>query len=164
MKRSSRGIWRVRTVPRRWLAPLLLVLYVAAVHGLPALHLGWHKDDHVHELSGLRRLAARHPAHTHDHRGAHPAPEAAPQKAAPLAPDRRSTPPRLRADQGTSSLASAPHLGLGPAHGQLSLLAPGLRLALLILRPAHLLTLPPLSARLRSVSARPRARAPPALI
>lgn len=55
----------VHSVKRR--GTLLALLYTFIAVGLPVLHLARHKDDHVHEGAGLRRLvAAGEPApHVH---------------------------------------------------------------------------------------------------
>ena len=143
---------------RRWLSQLLLVLYVAAVHGLPALHLGWHQNDHVHELGGLRWLQSRPHAHTHALSTAHPDPVREAHA------DDRGRQLRLRPVEGASSLGLALHLALGPSHGQQSLLAPIVLFSLALAQPACRLVVAQIFPSLRDVLAKPRARAPPASV
>ncbi len=143
---------------RRWLAQLLLVLYVAAVHGLPALHLGWHQNDHVHELGGLRWLQSRLHAHPHALSTAHPGPVHEAHA------DDRVRQLRLRPVEGSSSLGFALHLALGPSHGQQSLLAPIVLISLALAQPARQLVAAQIFPSLRDVFAKPRARAPPASV
>mgnify|MGYP006992470272 CR=1 FL=1 len=143
---------------RRWPALLLLVMYVAGVHGLPVLHLGWHKNDHVHELGGLRWLQPRLHAHTYASSNPHPGPVHETHA------HERERQPSLRPLEGASSPALALHLALGPSHGQQSLLAPILLVWLALVRPARLLVATQLFPSLRDVLAKPRARAPPASV
>lgn len=143
---------------RRWLSLLLLVLYVAGVHGLPALHLGWHNNDHTHELSGLRWLQPR--LHAHTHTLSNPRPDPVHETHA----DGRERQPRLRPVDGSSSPGFALHLALGPSHGQLSLLAPSMLVSLALVRPARPLVATQFLPSLRTVLAKPRARAPPASV
>ena len=143
---------------RPWLSTLLLVLYVAAVHGLPALHLGWHKNDHVHELGGLRWLPARHHAHPHVLSSPHT------DHLYEVHADERASWPRLRPVEGASSPGLALHLSIGPSHGQQSLLAPVALVFLALARPARPLVATQLFPSLRDVRAKPRARAPPASV
>ena len=140
---------------RLWISELLLLVYVLLVHGLPALHLGWHGNDHVHEHGALRWLAPRPEAHLHTRAGRHleTAPRRAPALSAPRA--------QLQEPQG-ASLEAVPHLAQGPLHGQLSLLIPTV-LASVAGTPAQRLPgAALLSPSLRTVTTRRRARAPPA--
>jgi hypothetical protein len=141
---------------RRWLAQLLLVLYVAFVHGLPALHLGWHKNDHVHELGGLRWLQPR--LHAHALSTAHPGP------VHEVHADERECQARLRPVKGSPALGFALHLALGPSHGQQSMLAPSVLVSLALVQPTRPLVVTQLFPSLREVLAKPRARAPPTAV
>lgn len=137
---------------RRPLASLLLALYVIVLHGLPALHQAFHRNDHVHELGGLRWLGPRGP-HVHAAGERHEPAEAAEQPCAPRSVE------RLRA--AAKVWAPPLHVALGPAHGCSALLAPAQPAAL---PPASRLTELALSGAApaaRDFSARPRARAPP---
>ena len=141
---------------RRWLAQLLLVLYVAFVHGLPALHLGLHKNDHVHELGGLRWLQPR--LHAHALSTPHPGPDHE------VHADERNRQARLRPVKGSPALGFALHLALGPSHGQQSLLAPIVLISLALAQPARQLVAAQIFPSLRDVFAKPRARAPPTAV
>jgi hypothetical protein len=105
---------------RRRLAPLLLVLYVAAVHGLPAVHLLWHRADHVHVLGGLRWLHPLLPAHVHAATHPHEDVEAS---SLPI-PLRNGAPPRLSAAADVSISDLGMHVAAGPAHALSVLLVP----------------------------------------
>lgn len=142
----------LRPAVRRQLASLLVALYVLAAHGLPGLHLLWHRSDHVHTLGGLRWLRRELPAHSHADR----APVAA--AAATGGMPRQS----LRPASELAPDPVAPHLLGGQAHGQQSFVAPtaltagaldsqGLALAVWLAAPAPL-----------DFFAAARARAPPA--
>ncbi len=55
----------IHSVKRR--GTLLALLYAFIAVGLPVLHLARHKDDHVHEGAGLRRLVAAGEVTPHVH-------------------------------------------------------------------------------------------------
>lgn len=150
------------------LASLLLVLYVAAAQGLPALHLLFHRNDHVHEHGSLRWLRLQ--PHVHTGTAAHQAQDA--QEALEVVDE--SAPvrelrvlrcgPLLQAASGEVPLSGAPHLAGGPLHGQLALLAP---LAPVSLAPAGAVLASrwaPASPVARDRVTRKRARAPPVSI
>lgn len=148
-----------RAAHPRWLATLLLVLYVAAVHGLPALHLGWHDSHHVHERGRLRWLKARPLVHSHVHK-AGDATESDHFEVPKWTAQRPH--PRLCANLEPPTDGAAPHLAAGPAHGQASLLAPG---ALLALGPVQSSIVQPsgqIDICRRVLFSDRRARAPPA--
>lgn len=146
----DRGIRRAAV--RRQLASLLVALYVLAAHGLPGVHLLWHRSDHVHTLGGLRWLRRELPAHRHADR-------------APVAAATATGGTPRQSLRPASELALdpvAPHLSGGQAHGQLSFVAPtgpsagllasrGVSLAVWLATPAP-----------HDLFAAARARAPPA--
>ncbi len=139
---------------RRRLAGLLLVLYVVALHGLPALHQAFHRNDHVHELGGLRWLRPLAP-HVHATGELHQ----------PSEPTAETAWPRQRLPEllGAAAEACAPplHLALGPAHGSSALLAPIQQAALVQACSVQSFCLSRETPSARDFSARPRARAPP---
>jgi hypothetical protein len=145
---------------RRRLAGLLLVLHVAVLHGLPALHLAWHRDDHVHALGGLRWLRPP-PPHVHAPGEQHPADD----QESPAPDESRHAPPHhLRAAANAPTSPLALHLAAGPAHAQSVLLAalPPVFRAPSAHSPA--LTQPWLSRRCRPFWGQQRARAPPSAV
>lgn len=150
---------------RRWLSQWLLVLFIAAVHGVPGLHLVWHKNNHVHDLGGIRWLAAAREAHPHVHTTPHHVEHAAETTASTVALTASTRVPRAEFVAGLASVEGPPHLALGPAHGQQSLFEmrgfgrlaePLLRLSSSRLCQS---TPPP-----PSFLTKPRARAPPAAV
>jgi hypothetical protein len=161
VKRAAAKSLGPQPIRRLWLAQLLLIVYVAAVHGLPALHLGWHKNDHVHELGGLRWLSRPLPVHTHAHVGGHLAADDAADDAHASSPDDHNSRPRLRPAIDASAQLGPQHLALGPSHGQQSLIAPTADVVLAAALPAQLLAARTLLPSSKEVLAKPRARAPP---
>jgi hypothetical protein len=147
---------RLRSVAlfRRRLAGLLLVLYVAALHGLPALHQAFHRNDHVHELGGLRWLRPL-PPHVHATGELHQPSEPTAERAW----FGQRLPQLLRAAEETC--APPLHLALGPAHGSSALLAPIQQAELAEVCCVQSFRLSRETPSARDFFARPRARAPP---
>lgn len=142
---------------RRW-AGFLVALYIVAVHGLPAVHLGWHQGAHVHELGGLRWLRPLR-VHTHDSAHAEHAPVAAAQSAAP----RRVQPQRLRPAHDASIADLIQHAAAGPAHALSALLAPPQIASLLPVSSSSVRRFFHAARPGRTPRARAAARAPPQL-
>lgn len=151
---------------RSWRSTLCLLLYLVLVHGVPALHLAWHRDDHVHDHGGLRFLSASEVDHVHDASGAHSHQPS--QRAAVLrllsvggVDDRASTSPSLvQLVCDDASETHSTHLPLGAAHG-LSFVPSSPQGSIWVGSSAELDAAAP---KLPSISARialPRARAPP---
>lgn len=163
--RATRRVAPLRAVLRRRLACLLVALYVVAVHGLPALHLLWHHNDHVHTLGGLHWLRHALPHHDlprHEHGSLTlPLPSTSPSDALASLPSPLQS---LRASSDLHPDGVAPHLGGGLAHGQHSFLAPVALSAAPLHARAVLLTSWLATLAAHAVVAAPRARAPPALL
>jgi hypothetical protein len=133
------------------LAGLWLVLYVVTVHGLPALHQAFHRNDHVHEMGGLRWVRR---ASSHRHVGADACAAAA----------RPSAQASMRADTGDSVEGLPPHQAAGPAHASSALLTPSRLLSLAPCPGARARDLIPVAPSTREIVRHPRARAPPAAV
>jgi hypothetical protein len=141
------------------LAGLWLVLYVVTVHGLPALHQAFHRNDHVHEMGGLRWVRR---ASSHRHVGAEAS--AAHPSAARAAAARPGAQASMRADTGDSVEGLPPHQAAGPAHASSALLTPSRLLSLAPCPGARARDLIPVAPSTREIVRHPRARAPPAAV
>ncbi len=145
---------------RQRLAPLLLVLYVAAVHGLPAAHLLWHRSDHVHVFGGLRWLHPLLPPHVHGAAHLHTHTDAS------VAPVQIGKGAQLREgnDEATSLNGFGLHVAAGPAHALFALLVPTAHVSVHPATVSHSLVDPLIVRSGFDCRADPRARAPPASI
>lgn len=125
------------TIRSQW----LLLLYVTAVLGGPALHLGWHHAPHSHDHHGLHFLpaSAKTPQHVHAHlqSGAPAHTHQGPLASTSLRPAfvlqqpvSRHAGQRAQAWLPALAFATNPaaaHLVGGAAHGQFSLLSPAVQ-------------------------------------